>query len=73
MRASAEYFALEYGDFDGSLFDFYAGVDYRLFDLMALGLGYNNVRIDVDVTAADFDGSLDWNYDGALIFVKIDF
>ncbi len=73
LRASGEYFALEYGDFDGSLFDFYAGVDYRLFDLMALGLGYNNVRMDVDVTAADFDGSLDWNYDGALIFVKIDF
>ena len=73
LRASAEYFALEYGDFDGSLFDFYAGVDYRLFDHMALGLGYNNVRMDVDVTAADFDGSLDWNYDGALIFVKIDF
>jgi hypothetical protein len=73
LRASGEYFALEYGDFDGALFDFYAGVDYRLFDHMALGLGYNNVRMDIDVTAADFDGSLDWNYDGALIFVKIDF
>ena len=73
FRMSAEFFFLEYGDFDGSLVDLYASVDYQLFDRVAIGAGVNSVQLDVGVDKARFNGDVDWNYKGGLLFLKIDF
>lgn len=73
IRASGEFFALEYDNIDGSLVDIYAGIQYQLFEHMALGLGWNSVRIDVGVDDSDLNGKLDWGYDGGLLFFKFDF
>lgn len=73
LRGSAEIFAIESGDYDGSLYDVYAGVDYQLLEHMAIGLGYNSVKIDVGVSKTNFNGDLDWLYDGGLLFFKFDF
>jgi hypothetical protein len=73
FRADAEIFAFEYGDFDGSLYDIYAGMDYAFTDHVAVGLGINSVRMDLGVTKADFAGDLDWQYDGALLYLKFNF
>lgn len=72
-RGSAEFFALEYGDFTGSLNDLYVGIDYRLFERVAVGVGWNSVEIDVGVKKANFAGDLDWSYNGGLIFLKFNF
>ena len=73
LSASGEFFAIEYDNVDGSLVDLYFGIDYQIIDHVAIGLGFNSVNIDVDATKSDFDGSLDWQYDGALIFFNFDF
>ena len=73
LRGSAEIFAFEYGDFDGSLYDLYAGLDYQLFERVAIGVGVNSVGMDLGVTKTNFDGDLDWRYDGGLLFFKFDF
>ncbi len=73
FRASGEVFALEYGDFDGSLYDFYAGLDYQFFKHMAIGIGVNSVSFDIGITRENFIGNLDWQYDGGLVFFKFDF
>jgi hypothetical protein len=73
LRGSAEIFAIEYGDFSGSLYDVYAGLDYQLFERLALGLGINSVKINVGVDKGNFSGDLDWRYDGGLLFLKFDF
>jgi hypothetical protein len=73
FRASGELFGLEYEAMDGSLIDLYVGIDYRLFEHVAIGVGLNSVRLDVGVSASNLAGSLDWQYDGALIFFKFDF
>jgi hypothetical protein len=73
LRGSAEIFALEYGDFSGSLYDVYAGVDYQITDHMALGAGINLVNINVGVSKPNLDGDLDWRYEGGLAFLKLDF
>jgi len=73
LRASAEIFAIEYGDFSGSLYDVYAAVDYQITDRVALGAGINLVNINVGVSKPNLDGDLDWRYDGGLLFLKIDF
>jgi len=73
FRASGELFALEYQDFDGSLIDLYAGVDYQLFEHAAIGVGINSVTIDVKIEDTGLNASLDWRYSGGLLFLKVDF
>jgi hypothetical protein len=73
FRASGEIFSLNYQDYDGSLTDFYAGVDYKLFKHASIGLGVNSVKIDLDVQSTDLNGAIDWRYDGGLVFFKFDF
>jgi len=73
LRSSAELFAIEFDNVDGSLFDFYIGLDYHFHDNFAVGLGYNNVSLDVDADGSEFKGALDWTYDGALLSVQYSF
>ncbi len=73
FRASGEFFVLEYGDFDGSLYDLYLGLDYQVMDHMAVGIGINSVGMDIGITKPNATGNLDWRYDGGLIFLKFDF
>jgi len=72
FRASGEFFALEYDNVDGSIVDLYAGVDYQAFEHVAFGLAYNAVTIDVDVGRETYSGAIDWAYEGALLFMKVD-
>ena len=73
LSATGEFFAVEFDNVDGSLIDLYLGIDYQVIEHVAVGLGFNSVRIDVDATKNDFSGSLDWRYQGALLFFKFDF
>ena len=73
FRASGEFFFIEYDNVDGSLVDIYAGFDYSILDHLSLGIGFNRVTIDVDATKSSFGGALDWQYSGALAFLKLDF
>jgi hypothetical protein len=72
LRGSAEFFALEYGDYSGSLYDLYAGLDYQLLDNMAVGIGINSVVLDVGVDKRGFSGDLNWEYTGGLLYMKFD-
>ena len=73
FRGSAEIFAIEYEEYNGSLYDLYAGVDYQLFEHTAIGLGINSVQLDIGITRESFKGTFDWRYDGGLLFLKFDF
>jgi hypothetical protein len=73
LDASGEFFAVEFDNVDGSLVDLYLGVDYEFSEHVAVGVGFNSVHIDADVRKINFNGNLDWRYDGALVFFKFDF
>lgn len=73
LRASGEIFSMSFDDYDGTLVDLYAGIDYQLFEHTAVGLGVNRVTLDIDVTKNRFRGTLDWQYEGGLLFLKFDF
>jgi hypothetical protein len=73
FRASGELFSLNFNEYDGTLIDLYAGIDYQLSEHAAIGLGFNSVSLDVGVTRNRFNGNLDWKYDGGLLFLKFDF
>jgi len=72
LSASGEFFAVDFDNVAGSLVDLYLGIDYRLTDHVAIGLGYNAVDIDVDTAKNNFSGKLDWGYGGVLLFFKFD-
>lgn len=73
LRASAEFFFIDYEGFEGELIDVYAGLDYGVLDNVAIGVGFNFVDLGLDVDRSDYRGSLDWQYDGALAFLKFSF
>ncbi|HWM28642.1 MAG TPA: hypothetical protein VNQ14_09300 [Woeseiaceae bacterium] len=73
LRGSAEIFAIEYGDYDGSLYDLFVGLDFNITEKIAVGAGLNSVQLDVGVSKSGFQGDLDWQYDGAMAYVKFDF
>lgn len=73
FRASAEVFAIDYDQYNGSLYDVYAALDYRLGRHWGVGIGYNASKIDAGVAKDRFNGDLNWKYGGGLLFVKLDF
>jgi hypothetical protein len=73
LDATAQYFALSFDDFDGSLQDYRVLVTWQPKKWLGIGLGYNRFEIDVDVEKNRFDGSLDWTYSGPMIFYSASF
>ena len=73
FRGNGQVFKYEVDNIDGSFSDIYAGVDYKLTKQVAIGLGYNRVNFNIDASKNDFDGKLDWDYDGILLNLKYDF
>jgi hypothetical protein len=42
-------------------------------DNMSIGLGINTVTLDMNVSRRGFNGGLDWQYKGGLVFLKFNF
>ena len=73
FEATAQYFALSIGDYDGNLQDYRASVTWQPRRWLGIGVGYERFTVDVDVDKDDFNGSLDWTYDGPMIFYNASF
>jgi hypothetical protein len=73
VRGSAEIFVVEYDEYSGSLSDVFVGLDFSATERMAVGVGFNAVNLDVGVSKANFEGNFDWQYDGAMAYLKFDF
>ena len=71
--ASAEWFGLEVGDYEGTLHDFLIGIDYRFGNHSAIGVGFNSVHIDVDATEEDLQADLRWKYSGFIGYLRFSF
>ena len=71
--ASIEWFGLEIDEYDGHLQDSLLGIDYRMTEHFALGLGYNHVEIDVDATDKALRADLIWQYSGVIAYLRSTF
>lgn len=69
----AQYFALSIDEYDGSLSDVRAMIVWQPRTWLGLGLGYNRFDVDVDVDKSRFEGSLDWTYQGPMLFYSASF
>ena len=73
LSGNVEWFGIKINDIEGRLLDIYAGLDYKITEKLALGVAYNFVTFDIDARRSKFDGSLDWDYDGFLLYFKAAF
>ena len=73
LDLSAQYFALEIDEYDGSLVNLRAIVLWQPRQWLGIGLGYDRFAVDLNVAKDRFDGSLDWTYQGPMIFYSVGF
>ena len=70
---SAQYFALEIDEYDGSLVNLRAIVLWQPSQWLGIGLGYDRFAVDLNMAKEQFDGSLDWTYQGPMLFYSVSF
>lgn len=68
LSGRIDYFSLKYNEYDGSLTNFLAGVDYRFHRNFGLGAGYRYVDYGLDATKTNFTGSLQYQFSGPLLY-----
>ena len=73
LDASAQFFALSFDEYDGNLQDYKIVVTWQPKKWLGIGLGYNQFGIDVDVDQSKFKGSLDWKYQGPMLYYSATF
>lgn len=73
IEASGQYFALSIDEYDGSVQDYRVLLNWQPSKWLGVGLGYDLFKVDVDVEKDKFNGSLDWQYDGPMLFYSVSF
>jgi hypothetical protein len=73
LRAAWQWFSIEIDDTDGHLTDTYVAVDHRFRDRFAVGLAFNDTGLDLERKRIVRSSSLNWGYDGWLLYFKTDF
>jgi hypothetical protein len=73
VRGATQWFGIDTDTFGGRLLDAYVGADHGLGKHMAVGLAYNALKSEVTAHERRLSGTLDWGYDGYLLYFKYDF
>lgn len=72
LRAAWQWFGIEIDDIDGHLTDTYVAFDYGFRDRFAVGLAFNDTGLDVERERRVSSSSLNWGYDGWMLYFKTD-
>jgi len=73
LDAIVQWFALSIDEYDGSILNYRAAVVWQPKKWVGVGIGYDSFKVDVDVDADKFNGSMDWTYSGPQIFYNVSF
>lgn len=73
IDVSGQYFELTFGDIDGNIQDYRILLNWQPKRWLGLGVGYDRFAVDVDVDASNFKGTMDWSYQGPMIFYSVAF
>ena len=69
LSGRVDFFSLKYNDYDGSLVNVMAAVDYRFARNFGVGLGYRYVDYDLDVTKSSFTGGIKYEFSGPMLYL----
>jgi hypothetical protein len=75
LRSGSHYFYLKYDRFRGSLITGYTALEYKPWQHVGIGLGFDSFRLGVeaegeDYPSIDFRGNIDFEYVGAQLYVR---
>jgi hypothetical protein len=73
LDAQGQWFSVKLDDVDGSLSDLRIGVTWLFSEHFGAGVGWNRFTVDFDASKRSFDGTFDWRYQGAQVFVTTAF
>jgi len=73
LSARVDLFSLKYEEYDGSLTNFTAGVDYRIWRNFGLGAAWRYIDYDLNVSASDFTGAWNYRFSGPLLYLVSSF
>lgn len=73
LDAMVQWFALSFDEYDGSIFNYRAGLLWQPSKWVGLGIGYDSFKVDLDIDKDKFKGSLEWTYSGPQIFYNVSF
>jgi len=73
LDGHAQFFALEFDEYDGELVDAQASLIWQAFRNVGFGLGYNYFDTRVDVDGRVLDGRIEWSYGGVMFFARASF
>src|SRR5215469_2084713 len=73
LDASAEIFSISYQGINGNWSDLRAGAAWMFSNHFGVGIGYDRFATHVDVGKGNFNGRLNWGYQGLLIYLKAGF
>lgn len=76
IRTGTQVFYLEYDNFTGSVLDFHAALEYNPWEHVGIGLGFDTlgVRLEADgedYPGVDLNGTVDFNYAGIQLYVRV--
>jgi hypothetical protein len=63
-----QFFTLEFEEYDGTLIDFRAALEYMFFENFGLGVGYNLFYCNVEIDGSKFLGDVDYKFQGVNVF-----
>ncbi len=73
IDGQVQFFQISLDPYDGRIEDYNASIVWQAFDRVGFGAGYNAFITRLDVDDDNFDGHLEWQYDGARIFLVASF
>jgi len=68
LSGRVDYFSLDYNDYDGSLVNTQAGIDYRFTRNFGVGLGYRYIDYDLSVAKSRFNGGVEYKFSGPVFY-----
>jgi len=73
LSARAQYFNLTVGSVSGMLGDYHGDIQYRWRPNLALGLGYQSTRVELEVSDSNPNGQMRMNISGPEAFIRVSF
>jgi hypothetical protein len=73
IDAHTQYLYINYDPYKGRLLDLKASFVWQCTNHVGVGVAYDDFRFRFDLNKPRFDGSLRWNYGGAMAFVSVMF
>lgn len=73
LSGRLDYFSLNYNEYDGSLVNVSAGIDYRFTRNFGIGVAYRHIDYDLTVTKSKFNGGVEYKFNGPMVYVTASF